>query len=410
MIQVARYQQVFARRAFRLFWSGFTLSALGDTMSRVALTWFVYDLTDSPEALGLLSLTYTGPVIIGGLVAGWLLDRFDRRRILIADNLIRGSIFALIPILHLAGVLQLWHIYAISTVYGSLMMISLAGCPSLLPDLVDETQLPTANALETLSYTLSSTIGPLIAGFLIPVTGAANVVALDAASYLLFAALLLRMPATLRPDPGEAESQEGRSYWLTDSFRLLRQNSILLSTTIMFMLANVGLGAFYVWLPILADQKFGGGSALFGILLGAMALGELASSTLVGMLDLRLPLGRLICLAQVCSGIALGALSFRLSAPIALVSLTLLGFLSAPLTIWAQTLRMQIIPAHLRGRTFALLRMFMQGTFPLGGMIGGFVLPLVALPLMIALSAAAIGLPGLAGARVRALWHSASSA
>ena len=106
----------------------------------------------------------------------------------------------------------------------------------------------------------------------------------------------------------------------------------------------------------------------------------------------------------------LGGLLLSLSLPVALISLILLGFFSAPLTIWAQTLRMQIIPAHLRGRTFALLRMFMQGTIPLGGMIGGFVLPLVALPLMIGLSAAAIGLPGLAGPRVRALWHSASSA
>jgi MFS family permease len=195
-----------------------------------------------------------------------------------------------------------------------------------------------------------------------------------------------------------------------DSVRLLRRDPILLSTTAMFMLFNLGFGAVLVWLPILADQTFGGGAVLYGTLLGALALGELVSSTLAGMLDLRLPLGRLICLAQLCSGMALGALAFDVSAPVALVSLTLLGFFSAPLTIWAQTLRMQIIPASLRGRTFALLRMLMQGAFPLGGMIGGFVLPLVALPLVIGLSAGVIGLPGVAGARVRALWHSSDGA
>jgi MFS family permease len=227
-------------------------------------------------------------------------------------------------------------------------------------------------------------------------------------SYLLFALLLLRMPATRQP--GMTVTETETRYRLIDSVRLLLRNPILLSTTLMFMLFNLGFGAVMVWLPILADQTFGGGAALFGTLLGALALGELVSSTLVGMLDLRLPLGRLICVAQVCSGIALGALAFQLSAPVALVSLTLLGFFSAPLTIWAQTLRMQIIPANLRGRSFALLRMLMQSAFPLGGMVGGFALPLLALPLVVGLSAGVIGLPGVAGARVRALWHSSDGA
>src|SRR5262249_58160192 len=77
-----RYGQIFRHRSFRLFWGGFTFSVLGDTMSRVALTWFVYETTRSAEALGWLMLCYTGPVVVGGLVAGPLLDRFDRRAVM----------------------------------------------------------------------------------------------------------------------------------------------------------------------------------------------------------------------------------------------------------------------------------------------------------------------------------------
>jgi len=132
----ASYRQVFAYHSFRNYWVGFSLSYLGDTISRVALTWFVYESTHSPEALGLLSLFYTGPVILGGLVAGWLLDRFDRRRVMMADSLLRAAIFMLIPILNAAGMLALWHVYAVAAVYGFLMMISLAGGPSLVPSLI----------------------------------------------------------------------------------------------------------------------------------------------------------------------------------------------------------------------------------------------------------------------------------
>jgi len=139
-------------------------------MTRVALTWFVWESTHSAQALGLLTLFYIGPVVFGGLVAGWLLDRFDRRKVILIDNLIRGAVVSVIPLLNWMGSLEIWHIYAVAAVYGSLMMISLAGGPSIVPSLVPERHLSTANALEMVSYTLSGVIGPAIAGLLIPAT------------------------------------------------------------------------------------------------------------------------------------------------------------------------------------------------------------------------------------------------
>jgi MFS family permease len=136
--QFANYRQAFQHRSFRLFWLGFTFSILGDTMTSTALTWFVYETTNSAKALRLLTLFYTGPVIVGGLLAGWLLDRFDRRYVILADNLIRGAAVALSPLLYALGQLALWHIYAVAAIYGGLMMIPLAGGPALIPDLVPE--------------------------------------------------------------------------------------------------------------------------------------------------------------------------------------------------------------------------------------------------------------------------------
>jgi len=91
--QIGNYRQVFQFKSFRLFWLGFTFSILGDTMTRVALTWFVYETTNSVKALGLLTLFYTGPVIVGGLLAGWLLDHrgpeTDRVELLPRSSVIR---------------------------------------------------------------------------------------------------------------------------------------------------------------------------------------------------------------------------------------------------------------------------------------------------------------------------------
>jgi len=139
------------------------------------------------------------------------------------------------------------------------------------------------------------------------------------------------------------------------------------------------------------------------MLLGALALGEVVSAFLAGSVFLPLSLGTLICLAQALSGAALSIVLFGRKAWIVGAGLALFGAFSAPLTIWAQTLRMQIIPERLRGRTFALLRMLMQSGNPIGGTIAGVLLPVLGIPALIGLSALVIGLPGLLGYRVKAL-------
>ena len=179
---LAGYREVFANRNFRRFWFGASVSMFGDSMTRMAFIWFVYQQTRSSAALGILMICYTGPVVIGGLVAGWALDRFDRRQVMIWDCLVRGLAIALVPLLYAMGQLAVWHVYAAAAVYGLLTMVSLAGIPAVIPSLVGESQLITANALEILSYTVAGITGPALAGVLIELIGAPATVLVDVAS------------------------------------------------------------------------------------------------------------------------------------------------------------------------------------------------------------------------------------
>lgn len=320
---------------------------------------------------------------------------------MVVDNLVRGAVVASIPLAHAVGQLHLWHIYAAAAVYGLLMMISLAGGPALIPSLVRRDRLPTANALEVLSFTLGSVLGAPLAGLLTAQIGAPIVLLVDALSYATFALALssLHVTAARRPAVPAGRGQHG----LDHAVRLLLGNPVLLSTTLMFMAFNIGNGLLQVWLPVLAGRMLGGNAGLYGMLLGVMAAGALISTILAGGLTPRLSLGTMICLAQALAGAALLLLLIGPSLWSALLGLTLYGALNAPLTVWAQTLRMQIIPEHLRGRAFALLRMLMQGGTPIGGAAGGLLLPVVGVPGMILASAALVSLPGMIGARLRAL-------
>ena len=400
-LQFNAYRDILKNRNFLLFWSGFTLSSVGDSLTRVALTWFVFEETNSPQALGILTIAYTAPILIGGFIAGPLLDRFSPRRVMVVDNLIRGLSFAALPFLHALGLLEIWHVYVFAAIYGSLMMVSLAGGPTLIPSLVNRDQLETANAMETLSFTLSNVIGPPLAGLLIVWIGTANIIILDAISYFLFAFMLIGISAA--QSPHTAVENKSDSLSLMSAVRLMIADKILLSTTLMFMAFNVGLGALTVFLPLVSDRIAPGSSQVFGALLGALALGEVLSAGLAGSLRMNLSLGVRIALAQMLSGLSLALLVLQASFWAAASGLFLLGFFSAPLTIWAQTLRMRIIPVEMRGRTFALLRTLMQGATPLGGALAGFLLPVIGMQLMIGLSSVVISAPGLVGMQVSEL-------
>src|SRR5262249_26584754 len=147
---------------------------------------------------------------------------------------------ALVPLFHWLGILQLWHVYAAAAIYGLFMMVSLAGIPTLIPSLVNEQQLRTANAMEILSYTLSGIVGPALAGLLIAAIGAPSTVLIDVASYLAFAGAIagIRLPHPAHPADGEKRSQG-----LGAALRLLFGNPVLCSITIMFCIFNAGMGA-----------------------------------------------------------------------------------------------------------------------------------------------------------------------
>jgi len=403
-----RYLDALQQRDFGLLFVGATASILGDGMTLVALLWMIWERTGSALALGWLTFWYTAPVVVGGLGAGVLLDRFDPRRVLLLDSLGRGVVMASVPALFLLDALPIWYLFVVAAIYGLLKMIPLAGVPTMIPGLVAADHLTTANALESIAYGVGGIIGPAAAGILIAVMGAERVIGIDAATYFVFAACLalMRGSATVthsdgRVDPASPPSPGGAG--LGQAVRLVVGAPALLATTFMFMAANVGEGALMVVLPVYADETLRAGAQAYGWLLAALSAGLLVGAVAVGAVPTPRRLGRAISVAQAVSGAALIGFVATLSLGPALGLCLTLGIASSPLTIWAQTLRMQLIPAALRGRVFALLRTMMQATPPLGGILAGVLLEGSGMPATLIVAALITLLPGLLGLVLPAL-------
>ncbi len=360
--------------------------------------------TGSPRAVGLLVIVYTAPVLAGGFLMGAALDRHDRRRFLIGVNAALGLAVASVPIASALGVLQVWQLYAVAALYGLLKMANWAGVPAIVPSLVAEDDLNTANAMESVSFGAADVGGPAVAGVLIAAVGAATVLAVDAASYVVFIGFLLalRIPPTPQETP-RGDVAAGPRLGLKPALRFLRRTPPVYATTLMFMAANVGEGMLMVLGPIYARRELGGGAGTFGLMLSTFAVAALAGSAIVGALRWRYPLGRSIAVAQTIAGASYLGLLFAPNLGTALVTLAVAGFFASPLTIWAQTLRMRLIPPEMRGRVFGALRTLMQSTPPLGGAIAGILLSRDRIDATVVAIAAVIAVPGLIGLVVPAL-------
>jgi MFS family permease len=391
---VRSYLSLLGNRPFATLWSGSTVSAFGDSMTWVALVWLAFE-RGGGATVSALVVVATAPVLVGGLASGLALDRFDRRRALIAVNATLALAVGSVPLWTLvAGPPPTWLLFAVAAGYGFLKIANWAGVPALIPSLVPARELNTANAMESMSFGIADVAGPAVAGALITVVSAELVLGLDALTYLAFLGCLLALRGRL-PSPGPADRPVEPG--LRPALRFLRRTPPVLATTLMFMAFNVGEGMLLVLLPVYAGSVLAGEAGTYGLLVSVFSVAALAGSLLVGAVTWRRTLGPSIAVVQTCAGASFLVLALEPGLPGTLAALLLAGLLVSPLTIWAQTLRMRLIPEELRGRAFGLLRTLMQATPPLGAALAGVLLAGPGLAATVLVMSTIMTLPGLAG-------------
>jgi MFS family permease len=392
---------------FRRVWIGATVSAAGDAASWVALV--AYAVGSAHGSVATLAVLYTAPVAVGGLVAGWALDRYDRRWLLVGDSLLRAAAFATVLLATAWGGLGAVQLYLVAAVYGLLKMTSLAGFPAMIPELVPPRQLMAANALESASFGVAGLVGAVGAGVAVATVGPGYVVAFDVLSYLIFALCLAGTRTGTGPArrPARTATVARAGGGLGPVLRMLLREPVLRDTTIMFALFNIGEGALLVLLPQRA-LDYGLGPGGYGYLVAGVTGGELLAALILLRWSWRPSLTGSVVVASLVAAVAV--LAVLAPSPWgALPGLVGLGACAAAMTTWAQTLRMAAAGSDMHGRLFALLRTLMQATPPVGAGLAaltlrdGIAVTVLAICALMALPALAFARDlAAAGARYRA--------
>src|ERR671933_571238 len=192
------------RRDFALLWFGGLVSMAGDWMLFVAWPIYIYQHTGSALATGAMVAAALVPMVLFGSVAGVFVDRWERKKTMVVSNVLMALF--ILPLLLVPSTGWLWIIYAVAFVLFCGAIFNEPAENSLLPDLVEEERLVTANSLNAMNNDLARLIGPALGGLVVGWFGLVGVVVVDAASYLIAAALVSRISAPSAPGRSEGTS------------------------------------------------------------------------------------------------------------------------------------------------------------------------------------------------------------
>jgi len=383
-------------------WSASSASALGDGLRRVALPLLAVHLTTDPRLVALVAAAGTVPWLVFALPIGALVDRFDRRRTMAAVDLLRTLTVALLAVAVAAGALSIALLVAVTFVLGTGEIFAESAALALVPQLVDTAQLERANGrLQAGEVTAGQFAGQGLGGALFAVALALPF-ALDAATFLLSAVLVLSLRTATRHRPPAAslrrlpaETAEGLR-WLA-RHRLLRTLCVLLA-----VLAAVS-GAFWAVAALYAASILGLGPTGFGVLLAVGAAGSLAGSLLAEPLAVRLGTAGATRLSVAVVTVAMAGLAVTRSPLVAGALLAVNGIAVLVWNVVTVSLRQAIIPDHLLGRVGSAYLFVGLGAQPVGALAAGLLAHAAGLPAVFAASAGLLAITAVATApRLRA--------
>ena len=353
---------------FRLFFGGMVISLLGMWMHRVALSWLVLELTDSPFYVGLVDALTFLPVLFFSLYAGALADRVSKRRMVMATQTGAMVLASALAAFVLTDTVTIWHVIVVAAGIGTAMAFDIPARQSFIVEMVGKEDLTNAIALNSSAFNGTRVVGSAIAGLLIAGVGIAICFVINGVTYLpMIAALaLMRLPP-------HTTSAERSSAWsnIKAGFRYVVSESRVRGVIVNIALLSVFGLPVLTLLPVVARDVLGLGAVAYGTMMSAVGVGAVSGALSIAAFGHRLHRGRLLARSSFAFGLIVVLFALTRSYPLALGLLALIGFAFLTTTVLSNTLLQTIAPDELRGRVIAFYAFAFVGFAPFGGLLGG---------------------------------------
>jgi len=356
---------------YMLLWSGQVVSTVGSTASTVIYPLLILALTGSPQAAGIAGALRAFPYLVLSLPVGALIDRWDRKAVMVLCDVGRGVAVASIPLAMALDALTLAQIYAVTLVEGSLFVFFNIAEVAALPRVVPATRLPQAAAQNEAGFGAANIVGPTFGTFLYQAFGRSVPFLADAATYLVSVLTLLRIRAPFRSESAPAQRKLGEE--IAEGLRWLWANPLIRHMAFLTGGLNLVNAAVPLLLIVLA-KRMGAPDGAVGVIFSIAGLGGIAGSLVGGQVQRRFRFGQVIVALM-----WIEALLFPFYAIVP--SYLLLGvvgallFFAMPIYNVVQfSYRLAIIPDRLQGRVNSTFRLLAFGFMPIGAALSGVLL------------------------------------
>ncbi len=346
---VGRHTELLRRApSFRWLFLATLGSGLGSALAVIALAVDVFDRTDSNQWVAALLLAGFLPTLVIGLLLGPLVDRLPRRSTMVASDLLRFVAFVLLPFAPNAGM-----VVVLAAVAGFATAFFRPAVYAALPNLVAEDDLPHANALFQAVENLTWLIGPVLGGLLVATAGPDLAYWLNAVTFVVSAALIVRIP---RPLLQRTRSlSKGHLKDLAEGFGVVRRSRSLVTVMVAWTIVMVGNAHVNVAEVALAKVSFGAGDFGFGLLAGAAGLGLVLGSIAAGAWIESRPIGFVYGGSILLMGVGIGAAAVSPTIWVAAVCVVVSGFGNGVAAVCNPMFVQRGAPDRLRGRAFTVV-------------------------------------------------------
>ena len=358
-------------RDYMLLWSGQVVSTLGSSAAGIIYPLLILAITDSPGAAGLASALRALPYLLFSLPVGALIDRWDRKRVMIVCDLLRALVVLTVPLALWLGVLSLWQIYAVAFVEGSLFVFFNIAEVAALSRVVPKVDMPRATAQNEAAFGAALIAGPSIGTLLFQTLGRAAPFVADALSYLVSAASLWRIRTDFRAAAPATRRHLGTE--IAEGLTWLWRQPLIRYMAFLTGAMNFIYAATPLMMIVLAKQM-GASDVDIGLAFSIGGIGGIVGSLIGGRIQRRFSFGQVII-----GVIWIQALLFPLY--LVLPKFYLLGALYALIYTLAPvynvvqfSYRLALIPDALQGRVNSSFRLLAFGFNPLGAALCGLLL------------------------------------
>lgn len=356
---------------FWTFWSGQTISTLGNSVTSFALPLLVFKLTNSPLNLALTMAFTVLPYFLFGLAIGAWVDRTNRKRVMVFTDCARALVIASLPLLAALGFLSVWWLYVASFVNATLTIAFTAANFAALPSLVEPDDLVVANSSIQASFSMASIIGPLLAGLLLVRVPLPLLLLLDAASFLVSAASLLLVKRSFNASAGEQKREAGIGNAILAGLHYVLHSPIVFWLTLLLLLFNFILPTAEVQIVWYAKQWLRASDTQIGLLYASDGVGVVVFSLLTNRLRKRWSFGVAALGSMMVLGLLTALMAFSHWYPLILMIWALRGGVDILFLISTYSMAQRIVPNALLGRVITFIRVLTWPTGALGALLGG---------------------------------------